>query len=103
MNTTRVGGPETARLTVWRRARNASNVRIPGAGHLVRVITVFCVFPSDLSSYPRLSRKNLEKPVSKRTLFTVLFLTLYLPAEDIALFLNHKFGATAKDTRQSKL
>ena len=30
-----VGGPENARVTVWRREKNASNVRIPGAGHLV--------------------------------------------------------------------
>ncbi|KAF8907818.1 Alpha/beta hydrolase family-domain-containing protein [Gymnopilus junonius] len=59
-----VGGPEAARSTVWRRARNASNVRIPGAGHLV----------------------VQEKP--RET------------AEDIALFLNHKFG---RAKRQSKL
>ncbi|KAH6906372.1 Alpha/beta hydrolase family-domain-containing protein [Coprinopsis sp. MPI-PUGE-AT-0042] len=30
-----VGGPEVARNTVWRRAKNSSNVRIPDAGHLI--------------------------------------------------------------------
>ena len=33
----RVGGPKVAALTVWRRPKNSSNVRIPGAGHLVEV------------------------------------------------------------------
>jgi len=30
-----VGGLNVATLTVWRRPKNNSNVRIPGAGHLV--------------------------------------------------------------------
>ncbi|KAF4620417.1 hypothetical protein D9613_000172 [Agrocybe pediades] len=30
-----VGGPEASRITVWRRPRNTSNVKIPGGGHLV--------------------------------------------------------------------
>ncbi|KAH9484884.1 Abhydrolase domain-containing protein mpaH [Psilocybe cubensis] len=31
----RVGGMEVARKTVWRRSKNASNVKLPGAGHLL--------------------------------------------------------------------
>ncbi|KAF8149459.1 Alpha/beta hydrolase family-domain-containing protein [Crassisporium funariophilum] len=30
-----VGGPEVARTTLWRRPKNASNVKIPGGGHMV--------------------------------------------------------------------
>lgn len=38
-----VGGPENARITVWRREKNASNVRIPGAGHLVCISCVMSI------------------------------------------------------------
>jgi hypothetical protein len=41
----RVGGPKVAALTVWRRSKNSSNVRIPDAGHLVEVFILdseFC-------------------------------------------------------------
>ncbi|KAF8971246.1 Alpha/beta hydrolase family-domain-containing protein [Flammula alnicola] len=61
-----VGGPHISRLTVWRRARNASNVMIPGAGHLV----------------------VQEKPKEV--------------AEDVALFLAHKFS-TERNLQHSKL
>jgi len=36
----RVGGPEASAITVWRRPRNASNVKIAGGGHLVSPLTL---------------------------------------------------------------
>ncbi|KAF8968162.1 Alpha/beta hydrolase family-domain-containing protein [Flammula alnicola] len=61
-----VGGPQVSRETIWRRARNASNIVIPGAGHLV----------------------VQEKPNEV--------------AEDVALFLTHKFSSD-KNKGHSKL
>ncbi|KAJ3493281.1 hypothetical protein NLJ89_g11056 [Agrocybe chaxingu] len=63
-----VGGRDIARLTVWRRPTNASNVRIPGGGHLI----------------------VQEKPREV--------------AEDIALFLSHKYSSNGEDKkRKSKM
>jgi hypothetical protein len=41
MRLDRTGTEEETQQTVWRRPENSSNVKIPGAGHLVRSSLVY--------------------------------------------------------------